>query len=253
MVRCQRLDLHRQRRLLQPGCLQAYYTFNPSNFLADVSGVTGPLTNIGLVQPAAGSQSSWLGGSQNVADLSQPGGVTDGNPFMQYLAMPAITISSTFTICTWYSPIVLTPWARVCDIGNGVDQSNIIMDHDATAGEMQMVVYPTGITLKKSSGWIANVWQHACLVLYTGTNLTGYYNGIAFSTTYDSAAFSGATYPNGNGWFGRFLRRAASPARCSSGAVLLWRRSPAASRVQLHPDRVRSGGALGFSQGGTAW
>ena len=57
------------------------------------------------------------------------------------------------------------------------------------------------------------------------------------------------------GWRAASLARcvSASPARCSSGAVLLWRRRPAARRIQLHPGRVRSGGALGFSQGGTAW
>ena len=183
--------------------LQAYYTFNPSNFLADVSGVTGPLTNIGLVQSTAGSQPGWLGGSQNVAYLSQPGGVADGNPLMQYLAIPTITISSSFTICAWYSPTVLTPWARVYDIGNGVNKFNIILDQNAIAEEMEMAVYPTGITITKSSGWIPNVWQHACQVLSTGTNLTGYYNSLAFSTVYDGAAFSGATYINGNGWLGR--------------------------------------------------
>ena len=88
--------------------MMAYYSFNPSDMLADGSGITGALTNIGAVTSVADTATApltgWLSGSQNVAYMSQPGSLANTDPLRQYFTMPAITFRSTFSICLWHRP-----------------------------------------------------------------------------------------------------------------------------------------------------
>jgi hypothetical protein len=188
----------------------AYYPSNPNNFLRDVSGVTSSLSNIGNVASVSGStltgaQTNWLGGAQNVASLSQPGGNADGNSKMQYLSLPGITIGTSFTVWAWFYPTTSDAWARIFDIGNGAPGNNIILDnHGGTSALFYQVYATTTVTIEFSvnSAWNINTWNHACMAI-SGATIVAYYNANNAGTATSTSSFPGVQYPSGNGWIGR--------------------------------------------------
>ena len=197
--------------------LIAYYSFNPSDMLADSAGVTGRLINIGAVTYAADSSSApltgWSDGRQNVAYLAQPGGMEDGNSQMQFLAMPAITMPSSLSICLWY---FLTDSAcgqpSVIDIGNGRYMNNIMITRNglgmdgtvtvvtsATLGIIQTGAIQQAYT---RANWYINTWNHICATI-SDTTLTTYVNGgIGYPVAMPSV-YPGAYYAPGNSRIGR--------------------------------------------------
>jgi len=184
----------------------AYYSFNPSDILADGTGITGGLTNIGSVVHEVDSSSalltSWSSGSQHVAYLSQPGGLSDGNSQMQYLAMPSITIPPVFSICAWYFPQGNPFWGAVYDIGNSITGHNIMLMRKAqTTDACTYLKESTGQT-NGFAGWISDAWNHMCIVM-SGSKFTPYVNGVMNPSTFIYSAYAGYVYAAGNGYIGR--------------------------------------------------
>jgi len=189
--------------------LMVYYPFNPNNFLADVSGVTGPATLYGSVTPVTGASltgalSGWSWGSQNVASFTLPGGVaTDGTAWQAYLAIPRFTVSPTVTVCTWYYPTRSGSGEAPFQFGNGPSSSitgEITIWHDASSTASYWVEDQSlgGI----SGGWALNAWKHGCLAL-SGTSFVAYLNQANVGTKTMSPAYPGATFPYGSAYLGK--------------------------------------------------
>ena len=135
------------------GSLLAYYPFNPDNMTRDISGKTGSLTNIGGVTsnvPGSPPVSWSLPSGAYAANLSQPGGLTDGNSLMQYMTMPAITIPTNFTICFWFNPQSSQTSMTSFDIINGVNYNMFFYNALGSSNQLQIWVYLSLEMVRKS-------------------------------------------------------------------------------------------------------
>jgi len=197
---------------------KAYWSFNPSNFVGDTTGVTGSLTNYGSVAinpgPSTGALTGWAGGSQNVAFFQQSSGTVDNtatNP--QYFSLPGFTVGSQVSACVWFYPTANTIYTRVFDIGNsgsGNDGKNLQISYGGTnALTFQFcsggTCYGGGMT-PTGTGWSLNQWQHTCIVIDSSSTpiLKGYYNGALFGTTWGSfPSFTSLVYSNNAPFIGR--------------------------------------------------
>jgi hypothetical protein len=192
--------------------LIAYYSFNdPSNFLADLSGMTGNLANVGSVAYANNSASAPLrgwAGDQNVAYFSQPGGPSDaGNSKLQYLAMPKLVLGSSFSVCAWYFPssVANPAYATVFDLGNGYPGNNVWLMRALVGSNVLAVLYPTSAEngFMMNGGWVSNTWNHVCLAV-SGVTAKGYLNGVAAGSGTLAASYPQPLYyGEGGGYIGR--------------------------------------------------
>ena len=142
-----------------------------------------------------------------MAYLSQPGGTTDGNAQMQYLSLPALTITSAFSVCAWFYPLVQNAGQRVFEFGNTGPGNNIIAWEAISPGpitSLRFSCFPstTENFMLAANGWTVNTWQHLCLVV-SGNSMTGYLNGQNAGSSTLTSSFPGVTYASGNSWIGR--------------------------------------------------
>ena len=188
--------------------LMAYYPFNPSNIVADVSGKLGPLTNTGGVSSVASTptpQNGWAGGSQNSAYLSQPGGVSSSNSQAQYLSLPSISVPSATTICAWYYPKLSGQYNRIFDFALGAGPNSDLMAF-VVAGtsnlECDAYLSTTKNPVTVTNAWTLNSWQHLCFVV-SGATSTVYYNGATSGSVTGTITYPGYTYPTDSAWIGK--------------------------------------------------
>jgi hypothetical protein len=197
------------------GSLVAYYPFNPSTFLADVSGRTGALTNVGDVLSVAAGQ-GWGSTARNVANFSQPGGLANSNPLAQYLSLPSITLGSAFSVCLWYNPSPTSGFVRLADFTNGRLNDAISMRQE-TGTSFAFEIWSRGTCLDTadwtqfyshpaySGSWKTDTWQHGCLVV-EGVSAMFYYNGsLATSRTGQSVSTLSAPMPSSTTFTKAFL------------------------------------------------
>jgi hypothetical protein len=191
----------------------AYYPFNPgSAFLEDKTGqtgsITGPLINVGGVTSLSGVRD----GVANIAqvDISNP------NALMQYLAFPQITLSSTFTACMWIHPLVSNPSTVFFSMENTETISDGIRIRNSVSASLPtcLIGEPmvNGTTASSTvvggcRGFSPNVWSHVC-VSVSGTEYTGYLNGVFYASATLQSAMPSLTYASGNAWIGRGRRSA---------------------------------------------
>jgi hypothetical protein len=187
--------------------LLAYYPFNPgSDFLEDVSGRTGALINNGGVAGTAGGRD----GVANIANAD----TTNPNALMQYLGLPQITVPSDFSACMWIQPLVQNPntvffgLENSDTIGDGIRVRNSASASLPTCLIWQPIVggtFPGSTTVDGCKGYVLNQWSHVCASI-SGTQYTGYLDGMLYATADLPSAMPVMTYASGNGWIGRGRR-----------------------------------------------
>ena len=144
--------------------LMAYYPFNPTNFLADVSGKLGSLTSPSM--PASQSSGPW----------ANAGSALFVQANSQYFKLPAMTLPDPFTVCHWYfvTAGVTKGWERLWDFGNAFMNNQISWYRYDTGYDLRVAIYSgsSGSVFlgpgSESAGLVTNAlsensWQHICL------------------------------------------------------------------------------------------
>ena len=201
------------------GSTAAYYSFNPSTFLADVSGNTGTLSTP-VVSPisdcttaATGPGGAW---ASNCASAMQGNGFPAfGAAGSQYFAMPSMTFPSQFSICMWYQATPYTPaspnsYEYLITLGNGWGVSNPLMI--SRYGSANGVGFYTDNNWA-STGWLGQIldtthlasqtWYHVCYVV-SSTTTSVYYNGVFYTSATMSTPYAGNVLLTSNTLLGVF-------------------------------------------------
>ncbi|MBV5276774.1 hypothetical protein JZU56_02805, partial [bacterium] len=146
----------------------AYYPFNPTNFLGDVSGKLGPLTSPSL--PTSQTSGPWT--NSNSALFVQASS--------QYLKLPAMTLPDPFTVCHWYyiTTGMTRLWNRLWDFGTDFQKNQVLSYMLDSSNHLRVAVYSgangnsfygpgSEATALVNNGLAeTNTWCHICL----GTN-----------------------------------------------------------------------------------
>ena len=144
--------------------LLAYYTFNPGDFLQDMTGITGDLT--ASVTPPVSQASGPFGGQSYSALI--PGADSIDRNVIQYFQFPPMRLPSSVTICTWYwvSPDIIRSANRLWDFGNGDAVDNLIMSIAGTTTGLRFTAWAGGVGIANEEfgyGSGGNVWRHLCV------------------------------------------------------------------------------------------
>ena len=169
--------------------LMAYYPFNPSQMLTDVSGHLGSLTTpmsspvADCTVSSAGPGGAW---ASNCASAMQSNSLlTSANGLAQYFSIPNLVLPTSYSVCFWYEP---TPYAGspnayeyILDISQSLNYA-LLMQRIATSDGIGYLADNSygSFTLNWQPGlyFSANTWYHTCAT-FSGLAYAIYYNGAS--------------------------------------------------------------------------
>lgn len=173
--------------------LTAYYPFNPSQMLVDVSGNLGALT-VPKSSPVADCSASSDGpggawASNCVSAMQNNAATSFTTAAAQYFTMPSFVPSSGFSVCMWYRPTpyqVASPVSYEGVFGVSKDTSAVYMlslSRSGTANEFSFTmdnnVWGAWLFNYAASYFTANTWYHTCTIINSDDTYNLYFNGAS--------------------------------------------------------------------------
>ncbi len=156
--------------------LIGYFTFGINASLLDTAQSLGNLQAYG--NPSYTADGPWPGSQCTILNS-----YSDSSGLGQYFRVPSLnlgsmSISTGFSICSWFAFNATTRWARIFDFGAGQNNQNIILSREGVSNNLRFAnVYDTYTEETILPNPIINgKWRHVCVV-NQGRNWTVYDDG----------------------------------------------------------------------------